>query len=44
MAQDVVEVVPDAVLTRADGYFAVDYVRLGLGDVAACNAASAAAG
>jgi hypothetical protein len=42
MAQDVVEVVPDAVLTRADGHFVVDYGLLGLGDLAACNAASAA--
>lgn len=30
MAQEVLKVNPEAVVTRADGYFAVDYDRLGL--------------
>ena len=30
MAQDVLEVMPEAVVTRADGFYAVDYGMLGL--------------
>jgi hypothetical protein len=30
MAQDVLEVMPEAVVTRADGFYAVDYAMLGL--------------
>ena len=30
MAQDILELNPDAVVTRSDGYYAVYYDRLGL--------------
>ena len=30
MAQEVLDIVPDAVIVAADGYYRVDYARLGL--------------